>query len=495
MNDLVLVASLLVVLSTQAIASGAGCPDSDGDGVCDAQDNCPSVSNPEQESDLIALTPIADGVDCCEDIAVTEAANPRLVYSRWSQMPSGNWVMHLQSRALAGGVPVDLAEISCSTGSICSLSGPMFRPTPDGSTVLYFDDIVVSPRQYPLFAVPAGGGPAVSLGTATWATLVITPDNQSVIYKSAQGLVMRPIDGSPGSVLVQDYASQFVVTDGWIATPDGRTIVYRWTDRTIRSTWEELRAVAIAPGGTTRTLFVPSLAQYGLLDFHIDPTSTYVAFSMDLGPPVNRRILFTVPITDGAPEQRFYGHRFDVVRDAPFTPDGSRILLRTPAPTETPNQLWSYPSVGGPGTLLAEGALTTELAAHNHRVAGVLEGTGLVSIPIAGGPITVLDGDPQQLVSLGFTTDGSRVIYSKYPGGRAPRSIHGSRRRWGVEPRRARRPECRRAALGSGAVRSGLVDRRRRHAVLRRLGWQRPAERPGGGWSSHGDRRVPHEDD
>ena len=140
--------SCLLLLSTLSIATADPCSDADADGVCDADDNCPSVPNPEQESSLIALTPIDDGTDC-GGFQVTSGASPILVYSCFpSGVPGETYVV--RSGPLFGATAVDLF----------ASDRPLLRLTPDQSKVLYFDDISASSGL--LYANPIGGG---SLGT------------------------------------------------------------------------------------------------------------------------------------------------------------------------------------------------------------------------------------------------------------------------------------------------------------------------------------------
>jgi hypothetical protein len=405
-SQVILVASLLLTVFLPVPSIAQGCADADADGVCDAQDSCPNLANPEQRADLIALTSLTDGSNC-RSFAVTQGPNPRLVYS--DEVTGPEW--RIRSRPLFGNTTVELA--------VTQSGGGVFQITPDGSTVVYLGS--QSTNQYSWFAVPIDGGPSVPLGiSVSPLRLVIAADSASVIYKVASGLFSQPIDGSPGHFLVQESTQRigpgFGSVPGWKATPDLRTIVYSWGTTTL----EELRSVAIAPGGTTRTLFVPSTQPYRFLAALIDSTSTHVVFSGSTGQPLNRRDLFSVPIESGDAALR---HVAVVSSSTLITPNGSRVLVEVAQAGVV--EWWSYPSAGGPGTLLYTEAPEEMLAyvtVSNERMAFESRFTQpdsstlnqVRTVGLSGGVVTPLsDLTPSGVGSMVFASDGSRVLYTK----------------------------------------------------------------------------------
>jgi len=387
--------SLGAFLPFVSSAATASCLDADADGVCDAHDTCPGVFNPEQRADLIALTP-PDDARSCWDFDLTSGANPILIDTYSVTFPAP-----LSSRPLFESSPTELGASARES----------FGVMPDGATVLFFGSVSGSDGE--LLGVPIGGGPTVPLGTLNVNDgYGITADSAAVVYRTTAGLFSQPVDGSPVTQLVTNGSESLV---DWTVTPDRRTAVYTWRVTSGNKAWHELRSVSIAPGGTTRTLFVPSTTERGVVNFFIDPTSTWVVFTSSNKP--GEQILFSVPIAaGGAVELRQLG---TLLQSMSFAPDGSRFVY-TFSNDSFEYELWNQPTAGGPATLLtttAAGATLRQITVHEPRVAFVLlPGGGLVqlmSMPLAGGTVTPLTGELlNSLNRIDFTPDGSRIVYN-----------------------------------------------------------------------------------
>ena len=98
--------------------TSASCPpndvpaDADGDGICDAADNCPSVPNPGQadgDDDHIG-----DACDACNNVAPTTTVKPRLTLTRLLP-PGGD--DRVKFKGTVSGVP-DPTTVNPATGGV-----------------------------------------------------------------------------------------------------------------------------------------------------------------------------------------------------------------------------------------------------------------------------------------------------------------------------------------------------------------------------------------
>jgi len=167
--------------------TSAACPpndvpaDSDGDGICNAVDNCPTVPNPTQtDSDHDGL---GDACDPCTNIAPTTTATPKLTMTKLLPPPGASRV---KFKGTTSGVP----------------TSPSINPVANGVRFVVTD---VSPRATLLDAVIPGGSAWVSNGKSLWLyrnkTAPVAGISKIVLKSSVPGQFKFVVTGRNGSYL------------------------------------------------------------------------------------------------------------------------------------------------------------------------------------------------------------------------------------------------------------------------------------------------------
>src|SRR5262245_3739087 len=147
------------------------CQDSDGDGVCDVMDDCPSLFDPEQGAPLRLNPPLVAG-GAVQQFRLSPDAQ-RVVYLADQETDE---VFELYSVPTGGGPATKLNGSLVPSGDVVS-----FRISADSSRVVYRADQQTD-GSFDLYSVPIGGGTRVVLGTSVEPEFEVTPDGSRVVY-------------------------------------------------------------------------------------------------------------------------------------------------------------------------------------------------------------------------------------------------------------------------------------------------------------------------
>jgi Tol biopolymer transport system component len=271
--------------------------DSDGDGVDDAVDNCPSVPNPDQ-----------------------------------------------------GGA------VKLSTGGAFHALG-VSGLSPDGARMVFRETDLES--QVPqVYSVPVLGGTPILLNTPATAAsesptpVTISPDSNTVIYRQDTDLdgleegYSVPILGGT-SILLSSPGTGFTFGE---VSPDSSTMVFfADTDPTV-TLRRELFSCPIV-GGTPVTLNDPLPSGGDVLSFEISSDGSTVIYLADQETDREHE-LFAVPIGGGTPVK--LNHELEPFRNVRFftiSPDGSTVVYSAQSPSGS-TELFSVPIGGGTATIL-----------------------------------------------------------------------------------------------------------------------------------------------
>ena len=457
----------LGLLSLLAFTPSFSITDSDGDGLDDAVDNCPTVPNPGQsDSDRDGVGDICDNCPSVPNIDQADndgdgigevcdncpfAFNPKEFFqiklsrnlqsgaeirSRFFISPDSQNVVYLILRD--PGIPFssfqELYSVPITGGSSKKLKQNQknifedFLVSPDGTTVVFHS------IGEELFSVPISGGPATQLnGTFVEGgeieSFQISPDSTTVVYRGdqetlhTQEIYSVPISGGIPTRLNPPLVEGGDVFPKFFFTSNGETVIYQGSIDTFRV--GEIFAVPIQGGPSTK-LNGPIVAG-GTVDvfqpIFITPTDETIVYRA-WQDSVDARELYSVSITGGTPIKL----NGDLVPGGNVggmwgSADGNTVVYIADQEVDDVRELYSVPITGGTpiklsGQMVFQGDAqiftispdsTTVVYLADQETLRIFE---LYSVPLAGGPTTKLNGEivPEPLFSSGRGVTGTFFI-------------------------------------------------------------------------------------
>ena len=375
--------------------------DSDGDGVDDSLDNCPTAYNPDQSERLVLITgPPGDDGSVTKFLVTDDAIDPVVVYIADAETDG---VLELFSRPLFGPLTTKLNPPLVEFGNVRD-----FRITSDGSTVVYLADQAVD-GQDALYAVPIRGGAAVRITPPEITTIGKFEVSYSGVTVFFGAISWALIDGTGWGHFVERNGDSWA--GSWTLAPDRANIIYNYVRQ--QGDYADLESLDVGPGGVTRRLYHPPVIGDGSFPFRVSHTGQYALIrtsEFGMYGPVLSVYVPSGPATEVIPAEHW--NAWSTLR---FAPDDSRVVFWADP------MLFSVPIMGGTLTPLTP-SLPSAVAfrASNDHVtynAAIDDPANkdLYIVPIVGGtavklspPVTTPTGG---IESFDFTPDGSRVLH------------------------------------------------------------------------------------
>jgi len=375
--------------------------DSDGDGVDDSLDNCPTAYNPDQSERLVLITgPPGDDGSVTKYLVTDDAIDPIVVYIADAETDG---VLELFSRPLFGPLTTKLNPPLVESGDVRE-----FRITPDGSTVVYLADQDAD-GQDALYSVPIGGGAAVRMTPpeiTSIGTFEVDYYGSGVFFGAISWAL---VDGTGWGHFVEWDGDSWA--GSWRLTPDRANIIYNYFRQ--QGDYADLESLDVGPGGVTRRLHHPPVIGDGAFPFRVSNTGQYALIrtsEFGMYGPILSVYVPSGPATEVIPAEDW--NAWSTLR---LTPDDTRVVFWADP------MLFSTPIMGGASTPLTP-ALPSAVAfrASNDHVtysAAIDDPANkdLYIVPIVGGtavklspPVTTPTGG---IESFDFTPDGSRVLH------------------------------------------------------------------------------------
>jgi hypothetical protein len=395
---------------------------------------------------------------------------------------------------LAGGASIPLMVPDRPLDARAALLD-LFSISPDGTlgVAALFERLDEDENEVPdpvaLFSTPLAGGPATVLHERAWfnAPFEFAADSQRVVYDRAGELFSVSVAGGTPALLSLDLPRPGVALD-FAITPDGALVIHEQDEE---RGFQDLYSVPTAGGASTRVSHPDGTA--GAFPWALAPGGERIVFAQPLGPfPELEDVLFSVPVHGGEPTPLSprlpLSIDFHGIAAFRVSPNGERVVYAAEQDTADRMDLYSVPTQGGPVTRLG-GPIArhgTNGAPAQHRfhvtpdgshVVFVVDGSDglfdglfeLYSVPIAGGPATLLTAplEPSENLlpsSLEITPDGRHIVFLVTRPGTRVQELHSARLppdvRIDVQPRNARNklPQGRQAQVAVAILGSADVD-------------------------------------
>lgn len=259
----------------------------------------------------------------------------------------------------------------------------------DGATVFYRSDDEVE-TGYVYYRVPVDGSALrIAMATAGPLSAMLTPDRSQLVYWTAQDMYRVSVDGGPPTHLTALIGAYTPAAWDTAFTPDMQTFIYYESFPSAPALARgALFSVPMSGGGATQISQPITIEQNA---FAVSPDGSTVVYKAYAG--TFTEDLYSVAVTGGPITQ--LSHTVDEgVVDFRITPDGASVVYYGDESSSQYDDLVSVPIGGGSITTLDTHAGLFEISADGTRAVYLsINSPRLFSVPVAGGSPTPLGTD------------------------------------------------------------------------------------------------------
>ena len=392
--------AVLLALGFAALAdeAAAACSDSDGDGVCDTVDDCPSLFDPEQGAPL-RLNPTLVAGGAVQQFRLSPDAQ-RVVYLADQGTDE---VFELYSVPTGGGPATKLNASLVPSGDVLT-----FAISADSSRVVYRADQDAD-ESFDLYSVPIGGGTPIVLGTSIEPEYEIAPDSSRVVYcdhdpQWFDNIVMFSVPIAGGAKVKMNPAlAAGNHMQGFVISPDSAWAAGRAGTQAEFLVWGRL------DNGTTSSDPVGGL---GVAEF--SPDSARLIYDEE-DPEFLSIALLSRPLTGGGVTPVSQCDPDDIARFVLVTPVPVGGHVRIVGKCSLEGIVWSARLTGGDWHQLSLDATQHQITSDGQKL--VYAGQGLQAVSTLGGPATTLvpPGFPIYQ-GIKIAPDDAVVVFRSAPG-------------------------------------------------------------------------------